>query len=60
MKPATKTARFELLLPPELKELWGRAAEAEGLDLSSYVRRVVTVAAKRAVKVTSMRQPGSE
>jgi uncharacterized protein (DUF1778 family) len=45
----SKSARVQMVLSPSEKELFMRAAEAEGLSLSAWVRYVVTKAAKKVL-----------
>ena len=43
-----KTAILHIRVTPELLAMAKVAADAEGLDLTSWVTRVLTIAAKRA------------
>jgi predicted HicB family RNase H-like nuclease len=49
-RPTTSTPRFDLRVDPEAKARWEAAAAAEGLTLSQWIRRELTLAAKRAEK----------
>lgn len=42
--------RLELRLPPEVKDLWERAAALSGQDRSAFVRETVTEYATRVVE----------
>lgn len=39
--------RIDFRLPPEEKELFMRAAEADGLTVSAWIRRVARAAARK-------------
>jgi uncharacterized protein (DUF1778 family) len=46
-KPNPDSGRLDLRADPEVIRLWVEAAEMDGLDLSTFVRRTCTHTAKR-------------
>lgn len=43
------SGRYELKADPELLKLWAAAASAQGIELASWVRLVLTTAARRTL-----------
>lgn len=50
-----RRARIDLRVRPDEKQAWFDAADAEGLDLSEWIRREMNKTAKRSLRV----QPGT-